>query len=424
MTTLAIIGTGIAGLGCAHFLHQRFDLTLFEQNDYVGGHTNTVEADEDGKTVPIDTGFMVYNEVTYPNLTRLFRDLQVRVKPTTMSFSVQHIPTGLEFCGSSINHLFAQRRNLLRPRFLIMLAKIDRFNKEAVDALNEHRFQNYTVQQYIQERQYGDDLLNLYLIPMSSAVWSTPPDKMLEFPAVTLLRFFYNHGFLGLYTQHPWLTVDQGAKSYVAKITAPFQQKIKVNQPVVRVTRTSNQVTVQTRDGATQTFDKVIFACHGDQALRLLGDPTPDEQRLLGAFSYQPNLAILHTDASLMPHRKLAWSSWNYRIELDEQGKVSPTTIYWMNSLQGVSDKRNYFVSINGEHRIKPQHILKRIEYEHPLFSLKAMNAQAELPKLNQISPLQTTYFCGSYFKYGFHEDAFTSALELSRTITGKAIWK
>ncbi|MBI4752439.1 MAG: FAD-dependent oxidoreductase [Acidobacteria bacterium] len=424
MTTLAIIGTGIAGLGCAHFLHQRFDLTLFEQNDYVGGHTNTVEADEGGKPIPIDTGFMVYNEVTYPNLTRLFRELQVAVKPTTMSFSVQHIPTGLEFCGSSINHLFAQRRNLLRPRFLIMLAKIDRFNKEAVDALNEHRFQNYTVQQYIEERQYGDDLLNLYLIPMSSAVWSTPPDKMLEFPAVTLLRFFYNHGFLGLYTQHPWLTVDQGAKSYVAKITAPFQKKIRVNQPVVRVTRTSNQVIVQTRDGVTQTFDKVIFACHGDQALRLLGDPTPNEQRLLSAFSYQPNLAVLHTDASLMPRRKLAWSSWNYRIEFDERGKVSPTTIYWMNSLQGVSDKRNYFVSINGEHRINPQHILKRIEYEHPLFSLKAMNAQLELPKLNQISPLQTTYFCGSYFKYGFHEDAFTSALELSRTITGKAIWK
>ena len=421
MAKIAIIGTGIAGLGCAHFLHARHDLTLFEQNDYVGGHTNTVTIDENGVPVPIDTGFMVFNHVTYPNLSRLFKELDVAVKPTNMSFSVQHLPTDLEFCGSSLNHLFAQRKNLLSPRFWKMIRQINRFNTEAIEALKSGAYDQHNVGDYVREKNYGDDFLNFYLVPMSSAVWSTPPALMLQFPAITLLRFFHNHGFLGLHTQHPWLTVTNGAKFYVAKITAPFREKIRLNNGVKKVLREAGRVKILTTTGKTETFDKVIFACHGDQALRLLADADARETSLLGEFKYQPNLATLHTDETVMPRTKLCWSAWNYRIEHDANGHISPSTIYWMNRLQGVSERQNYFVSINGAEKIHPSRVLKRIEYEHPVFSLGAIRAQNEMPAMNQRPT--NVYFCGSYFKYGFHEDAFASALELCRVITGERIW-
>ncbi len=421
MAKIAIIGTGIAGLGCAHFLHARHDLSLFEQNDYVGGHTNTVTIDENGTPVPIDTGFMVFNEVTYPNLTRLFKELGVAAKPTNMSFSVQHLPTGLEFCGSSLNHLFGQRKNLVRPRFWKMIMQINRFNQEAVETLKTKTYDHHTLGQYVREKNYGDDFLNFYLVPMSSAVWSTPPDLMLEFPAITLLRFFHNHGFLGLHTQHPWLTVAGGAKTYVAKIAAPFREKIHLKRKAVKTLREGGRVKVTTEDGASEVFDKVIFACHGDQALAILGDADGREKQLLGEFKYQPNLATLHTDASVMPRTKRCWSAWNYRIDYDANGKICPATIYWMNRLQGVSKRQNYFVSINGEEKIHPNSVLKRIPYEHPVFSRAAITAQKQLPAMNQRN--NNINFCGSYFKYGFHEDAFTSALELCRVITGERIW-
>lgn len=421
MKTTAIIGTGIAGLGCAHFLQRHTNLTLYEKNDYAGGHTNTISVPENGRPVAIDTGFMVFNEVTYPNLTRLFRELSVAVKPTSMSFSVQHLVTGLEFCGTSVNHLFAQRKNLFRPRFWRMIWQINRFNSEAVQALSAPAYQNHTLGQYVRERHYGDDFLNFYLVPMSSAVWSTPPELMLDFPAVTLLRFFHNHGFLGLHTQHPWLTVVNGAKSYVEKITAPFRDRIKLRRGATSVRREAGGVKVTDVFGKTETYDQVIFASHADETLKMLSDADDLERRLLGEFKYQPNSALLHTDASVMPRSRLAWSSWNYRIDRTADGKISPSTIYWMNSLQGVSDRQDYFVSINGENSVNPSTVLKRIQYEHPLFSLGAIRAQAELPKLNQ--RMNNVYFCGSYFRYGFHEDAFTSSLDLCRLLTRERLW-
>lgn len=431
---VAIIGTGISGLGCAHFLHRHFDVTLFEQNAHVGGHTNTVTVSElgTGRPLPIDTGFMVFNYETYPQLTRLFTELKVPVKKTDMSFSVRHEDTGLEFCGSSLNHLFAQRRNLLRPSFYRMLLQVDRFNREAIAALglssshglDDQAIDSLTLADYVRARGYGADFLNLYLVPMSSAVWSTPPDKMLQFPARTLLRFFHNHGFLGLSTQHQWWTVDGGAKEYVDRITAPWADRIRRRARVTRVSRSPMGAFVTTADGVTQRFDKVILAAHGHESLALLADPTPDETRLLGAFQYQPNVATLHTDASVMPRTQLAWSAWNYSLGRDAAGRIEPMTIYWMNRLQGVSDRENYFVSINRPDRIAPARVLRTIAYEHPLLTLSAVRAQSEIPALNAAGAGRTeTYFCGAWTRYGFHEDGFLSAMNLSRLLLGRDPW-
>ena len=425
---LAIIGTGIAGLGCAHFLQRDFDLTLFEAADYIGGHTNTVTAREPGtgRTVPIDTGFMVFNHATYPLLTRLFRELGVATKKTDMSFSVRHGDSGLEFCGSSLNHLFAQRKNLFRPRFYRMLFAINRFNQEAVAALADPASPVFTetLGDYVKRRGYGTDFFDLYLVPMSSAVWSTPPEKMLAFPAAALLRFFHNHGFLGLNTQHQWWTVEGGAKSYVAPLTAPFAEKIRLNSAASGVIRTPRGVTVTTSSGTAHTFEKVIIACHGDQALRLLQNPTDAEHRLLSAFHYQPNTATLHTDASVMPRTRLAWSAWNYEIARDSAGGVSTATHYWMNKLQGVSDRENYFVTINRPESIDPAKVLKRIAYDHPLFSLAATAAQAELPALNQAALGTTeTFYAGAWQRHGFHEDGLHSAHRLAAQILARDPW-
>ena len=423
MQTLAIIGTGIAGLGCAHFLHDRFDVTLYEQNDYAGGHTNTITVEEQGKAVPIDTGFMVFNHVTYPNLTRLFRELDVKTKPTAMSFSVQHTPSGLEYNGSGIDQLFGDRRNIINARHWRMLFAVNCFNAEAVPALRESRWTGYTLGEYVAERGYGDDMLNHYLVPMSSAVWSTPPDKILDFPVMTLLRFWHNHGFLGLRTQHPWYTVVNGAKSYVERIKAPFRDRIQLRREVVRVERRGSRVMIFTADGGVRAFDKVILACHADQALALLTDPTDLEARLLSAFRYQPNTVTLHSDASIMPRTRRCWASWNHRTDISPNGRLLPSMHYWMNSLQGVSNTTDYFVSLNCHHAISPSRAYARIEYDHPIFDNTAIAAQRELPQLNRLDPDQTKYYAGAWLGYGFHEDGFTIALECARAVTGKRIW-
>jgi len=410
MESIAIIGTGIAGMGCGHALSEKYDITMFEQNDYVGGHTHTVTVDEEGTPISIDTGFMVYNEVTYPNLTRLFRDLNVLTVETSMSFSVQHMPSQLEFCGSGLSGLFAQRKNLLSHRHFRFLGNIRRFNEEAPEVLDDPRYAEYSIEQYIQEKNYSADFLHRYLVPMSSAVWSTPPDKMLQFPAATLVRFFKNHGFLGLDTQHQWRTVVGGSRVYRDLLITPFKDRIRVGNPAVRVWRQGGQVIVQPSKGFAMAYDKVIFACHADEALKLLAHPTAQERTLLGKFKYQRNRVTLHTDAAVMPKTRRAWSSWNYRA--DENG--APSTIYWMNSLQRVSKKKNYFVSVNDAGAVRDELILKDFISTHPLFDTAAIRAQDELPMLNDNN---TTYFCGSYFRYGFHEDAYMSSIDLCRKL-------
>lgn len=407
---VAIIGTGVAGLGCAWKLRDVADVTLIEKQARPGGHSNTVTIDEDGEPIRIDTGFIVFNHATYPHLVRLFDELGVRTKPSEMSFSVCHEPSEIEFNGMGLSKVFAQRRNLLRPRFYKLLLQIFRFFRVARAALNDPATEALTLRDFVKRHQLGQDFLDLYLVPMSSAVWSTEPNRVLDFPALSLLRFFQNHGFLGVTTHHPWFTVDGGAKTYVDKILAAVRP-VRLPAKVVSVTESADSASVVIENGESMTFDRVIIAAHADEALAMLSAPTSEQSRLLGAFGYQRNVARLHTDECVMPRQRRAWAAWNYRVADTGNGPVA-TTHYWMNALQNVSKKRNYFVSINGD--VPADQVLYEAVYEHPVFTLEAMRAQAELPTLNTRSPNQRTFFCGSYFRHGFHEDAYASAVDLS----------
>lgn len=422
-TRLAIIGTGISGLGCAYFLHRRYDVTLFEAGDYMGGHTNTVTVPEDGRELPIDTGFMVFNRVTYPLLCRLFAELGVETKRTDMSFSLTHGPTGYEWNGGGLKKVFGQRKNLVSPRFWRFILKIHRFNGETLQAMNDPRFERMTLREYAAARGYGQDFLDLYIIPMGSAVWSTPPDRMLDFPARTLMHFWYNHGFLAMNTRHPWWTVCDGSRQYVRKMIPPFADRIRLKTPVARVERRGGQVWVTPQGGTPEAFDQVILATHTPTSLKLLADPTELEQQVLSPFRYQANVATLHTDAQFMPRTRRCWASWNYNIELDREGTVVPSTHYWMNNLQGVSDKKDYFVSINAPDSLDASKVHQRIDYEHPLFDLAAIDAQKRLPELRQASQQTNTLFCGAWTRYGFHEDGFMSAVQVAEHLLGGDPW-
>ena len=409
MKKVAIIGTGIAGMGCASQLNGKFDLTLYEKNDYVGGHTNTVIVDEDGTEIPIDTGFMVYNETTYPNLTRLFADLKVQTKPASMSFSVQHIESGLEFAGTGFSGLFAQIKNILSPKYFRFLKEISRFNASCGEVLKESVFQKMTLLEYCDHRYYSEDFRQKYLVPMSAAVWSSPPGKMLEFPAITLVRFFTNHRFLSLTGQLQWRTVVGGSHMYRDTLVRPFVDRIAVKNAAKRVRFDTQGASVEDARGLIKQYDAVVIASHADEALSLIENPSALQVEILSKFKYQKNRATLHTDEAVMPKARNAWTSWNYRM--DREG---PSTIYWMNSLQQVSKKRNYFVSINDPGKVAPAKILKVIDYEHPLYSLDAISAQTHLTKLNQDGRV---FFCGSYFNYGFHEDALTAGLQAAEAL-------
>lgn len=408
---IAIVGTGVAGLGCAWNLRHHARLTLLEKDARPGGHTNTVTVEESGRRLPIDTGFIVFNKVTYPNLCRLFAELEVPIKPSEMSFSVQHLPTGLEYNGMGVNKIFAQRRNFFRPRFHRLLSQIQRFFRVANSLLEGGEAENLTLREFAARHGLGRDFLDLYLVPMSSAVWSTEPSAVLDFPARTLIRFFHNHGFLGVDTHHPWFTVEGGARTYLEKILATVGAP-RLNAGVVRVEEQAGRADVTLASGETLSFDRVVLAGHADHSLAVLAAPDATQRRLLAPFRYQKNHAILHSDARVMPKRRLAWASWNYRVTA-----AAATTHYWMNALQGVSQTVNYFVSLNSETEIPRDKVLYETTYEHPVFTLDAIRAQDELPSLNTRSPDQRVFFCGSYFKYGFHEDAYTAGLQAAEVL-------
>jgi len=430
---IAVIGTGVSGLSCAWELRDIAELTLFESENRPGGHTNTVTVEEDGLEIPIDTGFIVFNKVTYPHLCRLFSELGIAIKPSEMSFSVQHVTIGLEYNGMGLNKIFAQRRNLGNFRFLMLIAEIMRFFRvgrkwlrdEAENNSSKEKadFDSEDLAKFCKRHGFGNDFLDLYLVPMSSAVWSTEPGRILDFPASTLLHFFHNHGFLGITTHHPWFTVDCGARTYVNKMLETLGRP-RLGDPVISVEEKEDAAWVTTASGVRERFDAVILASHADQSLRLLSHPAEDQQRLLSAFYYQRNEASLHTDASVMPKCRRAWASWNFRVEQypDAHQKATgerydhrrASTHYWMNALQGVSQKRDYFVSLNSDDRIAPSSILYQTTYKHPVFTLAATRAQRELPKLNHAGCL---FFCGSYFRYGFHEDACMAGFDAAKAV-------
>ncbi len=421
---IGIIGAGIAGMACGYYLKDVADVFLHEKNDYAGGHANTITvtppeqhiAGTEGVAEPVhfDTGFMVFNHITYPLLVHLFNELSVPTCPTNMSFSVQFLPDNLEYSGSGLNGLFAQRKNIFSLRHLLMLYQIKRFNDQSVKILNKPAYSGYTLERYINENRFGADMLWRYLIPMSAAVWSSPMNEMLEFPAQSLVNFFYNHGFLGLHTQHQWYTISGGSRTYRDSIMSHFKEKFMPGDAVVSIKRMDgDKVVVRTRSGEQMEYDKVIIASHADEALALLDMPTEDEKRLLGKFRYQNNSAIVHTDESVMPKNKRAWSSWNFRVEKTGEEAQSSCT-YWMNSLQKLPGAVNYFVTLNDTGIVDNNKVLKKINYAHPLFDMEAVKAQKELSSLNKNGRV---YFCGSYFKYGFHEDALASAVRVCRTI-------
>jgi len=421
---IAIVGTGISGLASAWLLSREHDVTLFEKDPRIGGHSNTVMVDEQQAQIPIDTGFMVYNEVTYPLLTRLFGELDVQTKPTSMSFSVQHVGENLEFNGGSINLLFGQRKNLLNFRYWRMLAQIARFNRETVAELENPQYGEMSLRQYVKTRGYGDHFLQWYLSPMAAAVWSSPPECIEQFPAHTLMRFWHNHGFLGLDTQHPWRTVSGGSRCYVEKLIKPFERQIHRGAGVRTVVGVPNAVRLILEDGTQHEFDRVVMAAHGDQSLKLLKDPSALETTLLGAFHYQENEAVLHTDPQFMPKTRRCWAAWNYRIDRPVGGGQCYSTHYWMNQLQGVSDRQQYFVSINPASPPAEKSIKKRLMYEHPLFDLAAVAAQDRLQELHLAGRETRRYYCGAWQRYGFHEDGLWSAVRVCTEILGRNSWQ
>lgn len=413
---VAIIGTGMAGMSAAYFLKDHFDLTIFEKNDYIGGHTNTVYIKEGEEEKPIDSGFIVFNEVTYPLMLKLFKELDVPYYDSDMSFSVFETKSGLEYNGSSFwNGLFAQKRNLLSPTYWKMLLDIKRLCKVAPKIISDEKYETMTVRDFVKKEGYGQEFLDHFVVPMSSAVWSTPQDKMLDFPMKMLVRFFLNHGFLGLDTQHQWKTVEKGSQTYKLKIINRFKDKIQINNGVTSVEVKDSSVEVISRDGATHHFDHVIFSCHADESLQLIKNPSARQKELLTPFKYQENVAILHTDPSVMPKLKKNWSSWNFVYR-----NKDAFTVYFMNRLQKISDKVNYFININGEEFVDKNKIIKRIVYHHPVFDAHTYKAQESLPELNKNSP--KLYFCGAYFRYGFHEDALFSSVSLCEEILGKKV--
>lgn len=413
---IAIVGGGISGLVAAFRLQGEHDITLFEANDYPGGHTNTVELELGGRQYRIDTGFIVFNDWTYPNFVQLLHELGVAARPSTMSFSVSDDRTGLEYNGHSLDSLFAQRRNLLRPRFYRMLADIVRFNREAT-ACVANCDDATTVGEFLARRRYSRQFAEYYLLPMGAAIWSCPTGKFTEFPIRFIVEFYKNHGLLSLRNRPTWFVVDRGSRTYVDAMTRGLQERIRLRTPVQRVRRGPDGIEVYTRQNGAEVFDHVIFACHSDQALRILADDaTPTERELLGAFPYGRNVAVLHTDTALLPRTRRAWASWNYRLR--EHGDERPTVTYNMNILQGLRAGHTFCVTLNEEARIRPDRILRTFEYHHPVFTTRRAAAQARHAELLNV---HRTSFCGAYWGNGFHEDGVVSALAVVRALRSTA---
>jgi len=408
---IAVIGSGIAGLAATWLLSREHQVTLIEKNDYVGGHTHTIDVDEAGQRLAVDTGFIVYNIANYPLLTRLFDVLDVATRDSDMSFSASIGPGAIEYSGDSLNTLFAQRRNLLSPGFLRMVADLVRFNRRCKTMLREGGFDGLSVGALLERERMSKRFRDHFLLPMAAAIWSCPTRTMLDFPAESLARFFNNHGLLNLVDRPLWRSVTGGSARYVERfVDAIGREQIRLD-PARSVRRAEQGVEVTLASGERRLFDEVVLACHADQALALLQQPSAAEQALLSRFRYQPNHTYLHTDIGLMPRRRQVWSSWNYLSQVAQDGTSAVSVTYWMNRLQGLDTGKDYLVSLNPLNPPADETIIAEMTYDHPVFDQAAMDAQ---PRLAELQGQDRLWFCGSYFGYGFHEDALASAVAMA----------
>ena len=407
---IAIIGSGISGLTAAYLLNRKHDVTIFEANDYIGGHTHTHKVNIDGKKYSVDTGFIVYNERTYPNFIKLLDLLNVERQLSTMGFSVKSISKDYEYAGESLNSLFAKRSNIFRFGFLRMLYEMYHFGKKA-DSSGIGLDASVTLGDYLKKEKYSGEFINYFIIPMGAAIWSTPANKVLNMPAYFFIKFFYNHGMLETINRPNWWVIKNGSSEYIKKIIRGFENKINLSTPVKTVARKNEGIEIQlAKKEETLKFDSVIFATHSDQALEILENPTDTEKDILSSIPYQKNEVLLHTDSSVLPRRKLSWASWNYQLDSDPALPVVLT--YNMNILQSINCKETLCVTLNDHNSVDETKILKKITYHHPLFNGKSIEAQK---RKSEISGVNNTHYCGAYWRNGFHEDGVVSALDVCK---------
>lgn len=412
MKKIAIIGTGVSGLTCGHLLHKHYDVTLFEKNDYIGGHTATVDVEHSGINYAIDTGFIVFNDRTYPYFEKLLKRIGVKRKPTQMSFSVHNEATGFEYNGHTFSSLFAQRRNIVRPKFWRLLYDIVRFNKLCKALHAKGHYTEQSLGQLLQQHRFNDFFKYHYILPMGAAIWSTSIKEMENVGIEFFVKFFFNHGLLDITNRPQWYVIPGGSREYIKPLIAGFADKIQLNTDIKSVTRDEQGATITFADGQQALFDKVIFACHSDQALALLGDACEQENKVLGAIPYTENSVVLHTDVSLLPDRKAAWASWNYLLN-NNTDKAAVVT-YQMNILQGIKSDTQFCVTLNHLEGINQSKILREFTYHHPVFNQQSIAAQQQK---HTVDGQNNTYFCGAYWYNGFHEDGVRSAVDVAKQL-------
>ena len=399
---IAIVGSGISGNSLAYTLSKEHDITLFEKNNRLGGHSHTHEIISQGKKINVDTGFIVFNKKTYPLFTKLLDELNVQYEKSDMSFSVFSKDRNFEYNGTTLNTLFSQRKNIFNYKFIKMIYEIIKFNKVALTLLSAKT--EISLETFLRQNNFSDYFCKNYILPMGSAIWSSNINSMLKFPAVFFVKFFNNHGMLNINDRPQWLTVTNGSKEYVEKLTASIKKNIRLNCPVKAVKRNKDSVEIKSSDG-TEIFDYIFFACHSDEALKLIIDPSAQEKEVLSSIPYSKNEVTLHTDESIMPNNKLTWAAWNYNIDSTNDMPIALT--YNMNILQNLKTQQTILVTLNDNGNINPEKVLKKINYDHPLFSLKSVEAQKNY---GIISGVNRTGYAGAYWGNGFHEDGISSA--------------
>jgi len=413
--SIAVVGTGIAGMSAAWLLNQGHRVTVYEQNGRIGGHSNTVDVTTPRGIIPVDTGFIVYNERNYPNLTALFRHLDVPVKDSEMSFAASLDAGKMEYAGDGLNGLLGQRINMVRPRFWRMVKDLLRFYSEAPSFLDDPKSDDISLGEYLRRERYSESFINDHLLPMGAAVWSTTAPEMKDYPAAAFIRFFQSHGLLQLKNRPQWRTVDGGSRQYVRRLTESYRDRIRFGG-VQSVSRAGNKVLVKDSQGSVQAYDHVVIATHADEAFQMLADADPLETRLLGGWRYTQNRAVLHSDSALMPRRRRVWSSWNFIGDRTHGREQNLCVTYWMNRLQSLDPRDPLFVTLNPAREPAPGTILREFEYTHPYFDRAALSAQQQLWSLQGH---RRTWYCGSYFGYGFHEDGLQSGLAVAEQLGG-----